>query len=64
MRRVKRRAPNHWAAPAEEEEEDDEDVVGMGEKEQAEKEQERLQGKASQVIKCVVFNYFLSRSTN
>uniref|UniRef100_A0A8C5F8J9 Trimethylguanosine synthase n=1 Tax=Gadus morhua TaxID=8049 RepID=A0A8C5F8J9_GADMO len=38
----------------EEEEEDDEDVVGMGEKEQAEKEQERLQGKASQVIKCVV----------
>ncbi|CAL8317473.1 unnamed protein product [Gadus morhua 'NCC'] len=44
VRRGKRRAPNHWAAPAEEEEEeDDEDVVGMGEKEQAEKEQERLQ---------------------
>ena len=32
-------------------------MVDMGEKEEAEKENERVQGNTSQVITCVVFNF-------
>ncbi|CAL8278643.1 unnamed protein product [Lota lota] len=48
-RRVKLRVPNHWAAPTEEDDDDD-DVVDMGEKEEAEKEHERVQADDQMVI--------------